>query len=88
MFQAIEKYTRTPIAHSAILDVTAGAGDNGGGGVVYADSMESFWLAETLKYFYLVFAGEGEVDLDEWVLNTEAHPLRRPERNQMGRVKQ
>ncbi len=41
------------------------------------DSMESFWLAETLKYFYLCFEDWGVVSLDEWVLNTEAHPLRR-----------
>jgi mannosyl-oligosaccharide alpha-1,2-mannosidase len=43
-----------------------------------ADRMESFWLAETLKYFYLVFSGPDVVSLDEFVLNTEAHPLRRP----------
>jgi len=42
------------------------------------DSMESFWLAETLKYFYLCFEDWGVVSLDEWVLNTEAHPLMRP----------
>jgi mannosyl-oligosaccharide alpha-1,2-mannosidase len=42
------------------------------------DSMESFWLAETLKYFYLVFEEWDVVSLDEFVLNTEAHPLRRP----------
>eukprot|EP00878_Enallax_costatus_P035138 GHUV01039124.1.p1 GENE.GHUV01039124.1~~GHUV01039124.1.p1 ORF type:complete len:190 (+),score=31.98 GHUV01039124.1:119-688(+) len=38
--------------------------------------MESFWLAETLKYFYLLFEDDPSVvDFDEWVLNTEAHPL-------------
>lgn len=42
------------------------------------DSMESFWFAETLKYFYLVFSDESLISLDEWVLNTEAHPFRRP----------
>lgn len=42
------------------------------------DSMESFWLAETLKYFYLVFADFDLISLDDWVLNTEAHPLKRP----------
>jgi mannosyl-oligosaccharide alpha-1,2-mannosidase len=41
------------------------------------DSMESFWLAETLKYFYLLFEEESAVSLDDWVLNTEAHPFRR-----------
>ena len=43
------------------------------------DSEESFWLAETLKYFYLLFEDEDVVSLDEWVLNTEAHPFRRPD---------
>jgi hypothetical protein len=38
--------------------------------------MESFWLAETLKYFYLLFEDDPSVlPLDEWVFNTEAHPL-------------
>ena len=39
--------------------------------------MESFWMAETLKYFYLIFSEPSVVSLDEYVLNTEAHPLRR-----------
>ena len=42
------------------------------------DGMESFWTAETLKYFYLIFAETDVVSLDEYVFNTEAHPLRRP----------
>lgn len=37
---------------------------------------ESFWLGETLKYAYLLFADESVVSLDEYVLNTEAHPFR------------
>jgi len=40
------------------------------------DLMHSFFLAETLKYLYLLFAPE-TVDLDAVVFNTEAHPLRR-----------
>lgn len=41
------------------------------------DNMESFWLAETLKYFYLLFGPNDVLPLDEIVLNTEAHPLPR-----------
>ena len=37
--------------------------------------MESFFLGETLKYLYLLFADEHEIDLDKWLLNTEAHLL-------------
>ena len=41
-----------------------------------ADETQSFFFAETLKYFYLIFADGDVVHLDEWVFNTEAHPLR------------
>ncbi|KAJ2542550.1 hypothetical protein EV175_006046 [Coemansia sp. RSA 1933] len=40
------------------------------------DSMESFFLAETLKYLYLLFSPTDLIALDEYVLNTEAHPLK------------
>ena len=39
--------------------------------------MESFVLAETFKYFYLLFAPAQTLDPGKVVLNTEAHPLRR-----------
>jgi mannosyl-oligosaccharide alpha-1,2-mannosidase len=44
---------------------------------VRRDNMESFWLAETLKYFYLLFGPDDVLPLDKIVLNTEAHPLPR-----------
>lgn len=37
--------------------------------------METFYLAETLKYLYLLFAPVDTVPLDKFVFNTEAHPL-------------
>lgn len=41
--------------------------------------MESFFLAETLKYLYLLFSGDegnpNPIPLDKYVFNTEAHPL-------------
>ena len=37
------------------------------------DNMESFWLAETLKYFYLLFSPVDLLLLDQVVINTEAH---------------
>lgn len=39
---------------------------------------QSFWMAETLKYFYLIFSPPDVISLDDYVFNTEAHPLRRP----------
>lgn len=61
MFEAISKYTRTELANAVIKDVTSEK-------PVQKDSMESFWLAETLKYFYLLFCDPSVVDLDKYVL--------------------
>lgn len=37
--------------------------------------MESFFMAETLKYLFLLFSDDSVVSLDEYVFNTEAHPV-------------
>jgi len=71
MFKSIQAHTVTDIAHSAIDDVTLPAPKR-------VDEMESFWLAETLKYFYLLYSETSVISLDDYVLNTEAHPLKRP----------
>ncbi|KAB5528648.1 hypothetical protein PHYPO_G00142650 [Pangasianodon hypophthalmus] len=40
------------------------------------DKMESFFLGETLKYFYLLFSDNLDlINLDTYIFNTEAHPL-------------
>ncbi|KAJ9659432.1 hypothetical protein H2198_003161 [Neophaeococcomyces mojaviensis] len=69
MFEAVQAATQTEIANAVVKDVTSVLGELG-------DTMESFWLAETLKYFYLLFSEPEVVSLDEWVLNTEAHPMK------------
>ncbi|KAF2702670.1 glycoside hydrolase family 47 protein [Pleomassaria siparia CBS 279.74] len=71
MFEAVNKHTTTKYGNSAIDDVTKTT-------PILNDEMESFWLAETMKYFYLLFAEESLISLDDWVLNTEAHPFKRP----------
>lgn len=71
MFVAIDQSTRTLYGNGAIDDVTKMSPE-------IKDSMESFWLAETLKYFYLLFEDAEKWSLDEWVLNTEAHFFKRP----------
>ena len=38
--------------------------------------MESFFLAETIKYLYLAQDKEKTIDLMKYVFNTEAHPTR------------
>ncbi|KAK7954205.1 glycosyl hydrolase family 47 protein [Apiospora saccharicola] len=70
MFQAIQKVSKTKLANSALGDITELKPHQ-------TDSMESFWMGETLKYFYLIFSEPDLVSLDEYVFNTEAHPLKR-----------
>lgn len=41
------------------------------------DRQHSFFLAETLKYLYLIFAPDNTLDFEHVTFNTEAHPLRR-----------
>jgi mannosidase alpha-like ER degradation enhancer 2 len=42
-----------------------------------ADQMDSFFLAETLKYLYLLFAPQDALPFDTVIFNTEAHPMHR-----------
>ncbi|KAI9505485.1 hypothetical protein GGI25_001012 [Coemansia spiralis] len=70
IFLAIEKYTKVEYGYAAYSDVYSTEGDN------LVDSMESFFLAETLKYLYLLFSPTDLISLDEYVFNTEAHPFK------------
>jgi hypothetical protein len=69
IFQSFEKYTRQTDGYASISDVRHA--DN----VRPRDKMESYFLAETLKYFYLLFDTENLFPFDKWLFNTEAHPL-------------
>ena len=71
MFQATMNQTRTPYGYSCIEDVTQMNSKQ-------TDKMESFWMAETLKYMWLLFEDPSVLSLDEFVFNTEAHPFRLP----------
>ena len=72
MFNSIIAVSKTDIAHAALDDITVAEPPQ-------SDRMESFWMAETLKYFYLIFSEPSVVSLDEYVFNTEAHPLLQPQ---------
>ncbi|KAH0556359.1 hypothetical protein GP486_005715, partial [Trichoglossum hirsutum] len=61
MFQAIENATTAEFGSSAINDVTVTE-------PTQDDKMESFFLAETLKYFYLLFSEPNVISLDDYVL--------------------
>lgn len=68
--QAFEKYTKVADGYTSINNVRNT--DN----VRPRDMTESFWLAETLKYLYLLFDDSRSlIDLDRWVFNSEGHPL-------------
>ncbi|KAI0538558.1 glycoside hydrolase family 47 protein [Xylaria digitata] len=71
MFEAIVQHTATEIGSSAIENVLTTK-------TTQLNEMESFWTAETLKYFYLLYSEPNLISLDNWVLNTEAHPFKRP----------
>ncbi|XP_070568664.1 mannosyl-oligosaccharide 1,2-alpha-mannosidase IA-like [Ptychodera flava] len=66
--QALEKYCRVENGYSGIRDVTNPR-------PVHDDVQQSFFLAETLKYLYLLFSDDSLIPLDNWIFNTEAHPL-------------
>jgi len=68
MFDDFVKYCRTEAGYAALADVISKK---------QLDEMESFVLAETFKYFYLLFASPETLKFDKIILNTEAHPLRR-----------
>tara|TARA_B100001250_G_C19347343_1_gene591782 strand:- start:139 stop:492 length:354 start_codon:yes stop_codon:yes gene_type:complete len=40
------------------------------------DVTQTFFFAETLKYLFLTFGSSDEINLNKWVFNTEAHPVK------------
>ena len=69
IFQAIETFCKTEIAYGEFPNVANTS-------ATPRDKMESFVLAETVKYLYLLFDPDSPVDiLTTHVFNTEAHPL-------------
>uniref|UniRef100_A0A2K5YMG5 alpha-1,2-Mannosidase n=2 Tax=Mandrillus leucophaeus TaxID=9568 RepID=A0A2K5YMG5_MANLE len=65
---ALEKYCRTEAGFSGIQDVYSSTPS-------HDNKQQSFFLAETLKYLYLLFSEDDLLSLEDWVFNTEAHPL-------------
>lgn len=65
-FDSLVKYCRTDTAYAALSDVEK---------KTQRDEMESFFLAETMKYLFLLFSPPDKLDLNTHVFNTEAHPI-------------
>ncbi|KAI0825542.1 glycoside hydrolase [Irpex lacteus] len=68
IFQALESEAKTPSGYASLFAVAKSHS-------LLRDEMPSYFLAETLKYLYLLFREDDLVPLDRWVFNTEAHPL-------------
>ncbi|KAH9516895.1 ER degradation-enhancing alpha-mannosidase-like protein 3 [Dermatophagoides farinae] len=64
----LQNYTRVHCGYAAVNDVRTKKKE---------DRMDSFFLAETLKYLYLLFSEKHEIEfnLDDYVFTTEAHFL-------------
>lgn len=70
VFENIERHCRTPSGGYTVLHVARTRKPRQG------DIMHSFLLAETFKYLFLLFGDDdNELSPEQWVFNTEAHPL-------------
>lgn len=58
IFQAIEEHCRSDVAYASLSDVNDPS-------LGKTDKMESFFLAETLKYLYLLQDPDSEIDLNK-----------------------
>uniref|UniRef100_A0A9L0SCW0 alpha-1,2-Mannosidase n=1 Tax=Equus caballus TaxID=9796 RepID=A0A9L0SCW0_HORSE len=65
---ALEKNCRTEAGFSGIHDVYSSIPN-------HDNKQQTFFLAETLKYLYLLFSEDDVLSPEDWVFNTEAHPL-------------
>uniref|UniRef100_A0A4W3JSY4 alpha-1,2-Mannosidase n=1 Tax=Callorhinchus milii TaxID=7868 RepID=A0A4W3JSY4_CALMI len=66
--QALEQHCRVDAGFSGIRDVYSSP-------PYHDDVQQSFFLAETLKYLYVLFSEDELLSPEHWVFNTEAHPL-------------
>ena len=65
-FRDIVKYCKTDIAFSAVEDVQT---------MEKRDYMATYFFAETMKYFYLLFGDDELFGFDHHIFSTEAHPF-------------
>ncbi|KAK5576231.1 hypothetical protein RB653_007372 [Dictyostelium firmibasis] len=69
IFESINSVCRTEKGFAGIKDVSNINSQ-------YDDNQQSFFMAETLKYLYLIFQPSSVIPLDKYVFNTEAHPVK------------
>jgi mannosyl-oligosaccharide alpha-1,2-mannosidase len=62
IMNSLEKYCRVDGGYSGLHSVNSNKPE-------YTDRQESFFLAETLKYLYLLFTNDDVLPLEEYVFN-------------------
>ncbi|CAD7971492.1 unnamed protein product [Amoebophrya sp. A120] len=84
IFRAIEMHTKTQFGYSSVTWKNPEKNHPKAGHLFFKprimDKQESYFTAETLKYLYLLFqkdAGESILSLENFVFNTEGHPIKR-----------
>jgi len=84
IFQAINKFARTEYGFASVhgvdgnirqLDDMPRYGFKSFPWIYNQPPPCSWFLAETLKYLYLLFDDVNSITFNHWVFNTEAHPL-------------
>ncbi|XP_027011206.2 mannosyl-oligosaccharide 1,2-alpha-mannosidase IA isoform X1 [Tachysurus fulvidraco] len=66
--QALEQHCKVEGGYSGVRDVYSNTPN-------HDDVQQSFYMAETLKYLYMLFSDDDHLPFEHWVFNTEAHPL-------------
>ncbi|XP_068617781.1 ER degradation-enhancing alpha-mannosidase-like protein 3 [Battus philenor] len=68
VLRSLQRHTRVPCGYAAVNDVRTR---------VHEDRMDSYVLAETFKYLYMLFGEDRDlpINLEDYVLTTEAHFL-------------
>ncbi|KAN0027656.1 hypothetical protein ACTFIU_010629 [Dictyostelium citrinum] len=69
IFESINTVCRTKNGFAGVKDVSNIHSQ-------FDDNQQSFFMAETLKYLYLIFQPSSVIPLDKYVFNTEAHPVK------------
>jgi mannosidase alpha-like ER degradation enhancer 2 len=67
-FEDLKRYCRVDAGYTELKNVVTKE---------KSDRMESYFLAETWKYLYLLFAPPETLDFKQTIFNTEAHPIRK-----------
>jgi ER degradation enhancer, mannosidase alpha-like 2 len=67
-FRSLKQYCRVDEGYAGLRNVATKQ---------KSDLMESYFLAETWKYLYLLFAPPETLEFEKVVFNTEAHPIRK-----------